>query len=144
MEYKLDHIKFTREAAWLMPFVNAAKDLVPIDKLKKVRVYKTPMNKQEDTEGLITCNSAKNYVISICVAKHEFTIKSTDPLVLVHKRRPQRHLWHILSALAHELSHLTYWEHDTDHYMLENRIMRRFVKVLKQKYINDLYKRGAV
>lgn len=135
-------IKFSASAEWMEPFVAAARELVPLELLKEIRTYRTPLTKQEDSEGLIDRNTRGRYIIRIRSTQHVWETTSNDPLTLKLKDREPRMLWFILSALAHELSHLVHWDHNIEHLKLENRIMLRFCKVLTQKEVKDLYKRG--
>jgi hypothetical protein len=141
---KLGKVTFSPEAIWMIPFVKAARPLIPIERIKHIKTYKAPKSKQDESEGLIERNSKGNFTIKVKLYQHRYKIIKDEPLTLEYQEDDLRMLWFMLSGLAHELSHTVNWDHDINHYILENRIMRRFIKILKKKDVKDLYRRGPV
>lgn len=126
--------KYTKNVEWLKDYVEAAEHLVPINQIKKVCGYKVKL-------GLVESQDAAIHVANSTASKFIITIKLYDQFKhnnkLQHVAMP---LSCILDSLAHELAHLGTFDHEPEHFRLQNRIMSTFYKVLKKHKIDDTSK----
>jgi hypothetical protein len=114
---------YNASAEWLTPFINSVKDLVPLDKLDAIKGYKIKRNYEPGQYGACIKTIATNrYVI---------TLKMKD-WSKQDKKYKNATIGGILETLAHELAHLSYWEHTHEHWKLQSRIQLRFSNVIKK------------
>ena len=137
--------KFTKNVAWLEPFYEVAKDLLPKNKLEKVRGFKVPLGK--DNQTLAACYSEEGkYQVTISLWIESDSIEKGK----VVSRKP-RYIEDMLMVFAHELAHVAQPHsvpaqkyHTLQHWELTLRILNRFTKVLRKKGIKDHQKRKCM
>lgn len=124
---KKHDIKYSEQVLWLKPFVEEVKNIVPLYKLKSIKGYKVQRNKQEQSYGSLIKKDINNYTMNIKASSYDKRAKKyMDSSMSI-----------ILDTLAHELSHLIYWDHDWKHFNLQTKILAKFVKILKKHKILD-------
>ena len=133
----MDHIKYQTDVLWLKPFVDSTKDLIPLKQLQTVSGFKVTLGKLEQSDGnCLKCG--RYYDITLRTWQQVFSDDKEcgHPYAFKHKR-----VWlsTLLTALAHELAHLRHWDHDIKHFELQSKILRRFVRVLKNKEVTNTY-----
>lgn len=128
-------IKYHKHTEFLESYIEAASYLVPLEKLKYVKAYKVPENKNENTFAVITRLDNK-FSISIRLWKQTFKVKEKNRVFAGYTTH---YLASILETLAHELAHLKYWKHTYEHFELTARIMLEFSTVLRDLKIKDTY-----
>lgn len=119
-------IKYHKRIAWFKPFVDSAHDLVDISRITHIRAFKVRPDLEELTNGSIIKYRNK---YSINILTHYY-IKSKE-------KYQHRTLSSMLEDLAHELSHVPNWEHTSDHFRLQSKIMHRFADILDKFGITD-------
>lgn len=124
--------KFHKDVKWLEPYMNAVKDLVPIERVKQVRGFKVSVAKEVLTDASIV-RFGNNKSFTINMRTHNNHIYAGT----------QRYefIAETLINFSHELAHIIHWEHTPEHFKLQARIMLRFAKILKKLKVKDTYKR---
>lgn len=117
---KSPKIRLKPQAKWLSPYLECIADLVPLEKLREIKL--SPYRPSFPSfHGLIETKDFKRYTITIRVYD--------TPKIPVSKLDQET----LLNSLAHELSHLKHWDDYTvKRFVLETKIYRRFASKLKQ------------
>jgi WLM domain len=123
----MQETKYTKNVMWLRPFVESAKTFIPTDKITHIKGYKVRIGHTEKAQGITT--GKKKGCFSINIRMWDITDDG--------KRHIRRRYYHVLETLAHELAHVTYWEHSPGHFRLTARILERFTEVLEVEGISD-------
>lgn len=124
--------KFHKDVAWLEPYMMAIKDLVPVERIKQVRGFRVSVDKEILTDAsIIRATNNKSFVINM---------RTHSNYMHTHIQKYE-FIAEILINFAHECSHLVYWDHTSDHFKLQAKIMTRFAKVMKKLKVEDTYKR---
>lgn len=113
-------LKLKKEIKWIAPYLDAVSDLVPLEKLKEIKLsrYRATF---PSYHGLIETKDYKAYKITVRV--YETPKIPTSPLDQET----------ILSHLAHELAHLVQWnDYTIERFVLETQIYLKFGQVLKK------------
>ncbi len=118
-------MKIQRNIQFLEPFIQSASKLVNLNKINKVNGYVVAANKFSHQKASITRHGNK------------FNIN----LNLSDDSGQNEYLAVFLDSLAHELSHLSEWEHGPDHLELQAAILGRFAKVLRKQGVKNTYRR---
>lgn len=126
----IKHIKFSKNATWLKPYIRAIKDLIPIDKLASIKGYRLRHGLTPDKDGLTKIYRNKFYITL------RMWEASEDGKKYIRFR-----FYSIFEALAHELAHCAHWEHTPDHFKLTARILMRFARVMVKEGITDTSER---
>lgn len=118
-------IKFDKYLLWLKPFTEAIADLVPIERLKEVKLGLYRSDKPPSYHGLCErLGNNKSYRIIVR------TYTKNDrrwPMSPIDEEQ-------LLINYAHEASHLKIFvDSDIDRFVLETKIYERFGQVLKQR-----------
>lgn len=118
-------IKYIKNVLWLKPFVDSVKNIVDLSKIRSIRGYRVPVDRNPSCDGKTNYYSEKNHRISIRIweAPEDKHLRSRYEDILV--------------TLAHEIAHTVYWDHSSDHFKLVGRIMTRFATVIKKENIVD-------
>ena len=125
-------MKIQKNIEWLKIFIDSVDDLVPLHKVKRVMGYKVSAKKEEGGYASIVRTGNK----------YSINLKLTNNYREKGKRlRRNTHLATILESLAHELGHIHFWEHDSDHFELTGKILVRFSKVMKKIGVKNTYGR---
>lgn len=119
-------IKYSKNALWLKPYVDSAKNLVDLDKVRSVKGYRVAINKKPQCDGRTTQWYMKRRRI--------ITIRIWEAPADIHLRSRYED---ILVTLAHELAHIPYWDHTPDHFKLVGKLMVKFAKILERENILD-------
>jgi hypothetical protein len=114
--------------AWIEPYLDAAKPIVP--KLKKVShiLTRTPNIKQLQHSQAHIVHISEKDEYKITINSCYFTLEKIKP---VERKKRFYSQIDILSHLAHEIAHLNYWDHTPDHKALECRLTEIFMYMLK-------------
>lgn len=123
-------VKYQQQVAWLEPFVKVSRGLVPLHKLRQVRGYRIPLGKREFTDG--TCLTTNFKCFHINVKTHYQNMQHAGNNRLYADSHTPLPIYDVLNTLAHELAHLKEWDHTPAHWRLENRILRRFIRILEK------------
>lgn len=123
-------MKYTHNVLWLKPFVESSRTLVPLRKLKSIRGYRVTKGKQERSYGSMTNNNGR---YSMALLLQRVPKKKSDPYI-------DATLSGVLECLAHELAHLSHWDHTIEHFTLQCQILLKFCFVLTQEKIHDTSK----
>ncbi len=121
-------IKYNASSAWLAPYVNQVAHLVPVDRLDMVKGYKVLKNKEINQQGQIIMDLAtKRFVITLRTEKYS---KES-------KKYKNEFISNVLEVLAHELAHMSHWEHTPAHWKLQATIQAEFGNVLNRQGVKD-------
>ncbi len=130
----MKHIKYSKSIDWLVPYVECAKGLVNLNKLKVVTTFKVPVSKIKQTEACLIRYDAKNYKITLTLYNQKR--KRVNSKIKI--KSVKNTISFVLDSLAHELAHLKYFDHRPEHLALQARILIRMTKVAKLQGILDL------
>jgi len=119
---------------YLSPYILAAKKLgVPVWRISRIIGYKVSLDKMERQQASITQESNKKVTISI--------LKECQ-ILRKKKGKIEAYDWdyadagsnfeNTLNSLAHEISHLGYWEHSADRFICETKLMVSFSRLAKK------------
>lgn len=122
------NIKYWPNVRWLSPFIESVAHLVPIERLSYIKGYKIRRNFEPAQEAQIikTLPNGK-CVITIKVIKYDKRLK----------KHVNAYIANVLESLAHELAHLTHWEHTSNHFRLQAEIMMKFCNVMDEIGMTD-------
>jgi hypothetical protein len=111
-------VKLKQELKWVYPYLDSVSHLVPLDKIKEIKLS-TYRSSFPSFHGLIETSNHKKYTI---------TVRMYDsPQIPISKLDEET----ILSHLAHELSHLVHWnDYEVNRFLLETKIYSRFGRTL--------------
>lgn len=123
-------IKYSKNALWLKPYVDSVSDLIPLNKIYRIKGYQVRVGCEEKKQGMAS---------QITKTKHVITIRMWD-LTEDRKKHRRRLYYHVLETVAHELSHLVYWEHTASHFRLTAQVLIRFSDIIEQQGILDTSK----
>lgn len=115
-----DRMKLDSEIKWISPYLESVEDLVPLSKVKMIKV--SPYRKGFPSyHGLIETKNFRHFTITVRVYSPFYKNKTISKL----------NQECLLSHLAHELSHLVHWnDYVVERFELETSIYRRFGKKL--------------
>lgn len=121
---------------WSLPFIHAAGDLVPLDKIKDVSGYslRQPRSPWEQPDYALCVKHGKKFAVRIRLTSWEDN-KTKSPV-----RRPM-YLAIVLDSLAHELAHVVHWDHTPQHLALQSDILKRFAVIAEREGVQDTYDR---
>lgn len=119
-------IKLSKDLKFLMPFIESAKSLVPLHKIKAIKSYKVNKKRISRTYGA-TMESRQRYIITLRSAHwvprdKDYTVETLSMM---------------LDTLAHELAHVKYFDHSYKHFKLQMLILLKFSDILKKLNIKD-------
>jgi hypothetical protein len=121
-------IKYSKDLAWLAPFVDSARHHVPLHLLNSVKSYKVPLGRLEQSDAYIKFYRQR---YTITIRAYEQHGKKHIPVTI------ETMLLHV----AHELSHLVHWKHTTAFAKLLATIFSIFTEHLDQYGIPDIQQR---
>lgn len=119
-------IKLSKDIEFLRPFIESAKSLIPLHKVKAIKTYKVNKRYMSRTYGA-TMESRQVYVITLRAAHW----------VPKDKGYTVETLSMMLDTLAHELAHVKYFDHSYKHFRLQMLILLKFSDILKKLGIKD-------
>lgn len=121
---------------WSLPFIHAAGELVPLEKIKDVTGYslRRPQTAWATPDFAVCVKHGKKYAVRIRLTGWEDSQE---------KKPVQRPLYTavVLDSLAHELAHIVHWEHTPQHLALQSDLMKRFAIVAEREGVQDTYDR---
>lgn len=122
-------MKISKDLKWLIPFLDAARPLVPkMKKLKKISKNSAQTKKVHRSHAAISFFfETKHYEISMYL-QYQKIRKFGDPSTVTLGYYTKIDL---LTSLAHELAHLYHWDHTPEHKTLESRLTILFMEMLK-------------
>lgn len=131
---------FSNDLEWFRPYVQKVKNIVPIHQLEKIVSYKPRLDQVHHQHAQLLKETweedgvvKKRKYISINL----YFVKVSSFKPLRRKIGPFSKI-DLLELLAHELAHLTHWEHTPSHKALEARLKRLFMTQLeKTGYISE-------
>ena len=139
MDWKTLMARITRNIAWLHPFIKAASDLVPLDRVRMFYGYKVPLNNRSLADASTTKHSDGTF--TICLEYLGRVQVKSGKTTFKYVSYSNQFLAEFLNSLAHEMAHLKCWEHTVKHYKLQLKIERRFVSVLKKLKVKNTWAR---
>lgn len=121
-------IKYSKDLAWLAPFVDSARHHVPLHLLTSIRGYRVPIGRIEHSDASIKFHKQRYSIMIQAYEQHgKKHVASMIETVMLH--------------VAHELAHLVHWKHTTEFARLMSTIFSIFVEHLDQYGIPDIQKR---
>jgi len=118
--------EFAPGVAWLEPFYEEVKDLIPKRKIiHTVKGYSTKIG-QIPTLGATHTNRLEK--------EYDITLKAWT--IYYDGRRSPYLAYYMLEVFAHELAHVKHWDHNAAHMRLTSRILTRFAAYAKRKGLN--------
>lgn len=116
-------IKYSKELEWLEPYVEQARTFIPnMDRLQAIQ--KIPLKKDKKHRVYGTCTQDENsYYIIRLYLEYNHTA-SFKPLKFQRKKFSRMD---ILLTLAHELTHMVFWDHCPRRQILESQIAIMFM-----------------
>lgn len=130
-----DHIKISPELEWIRPFIRIAGEYVNTNRIKSVTGFAVPLGKSEQLDAhILVDNDTHKADLMIRVMNHYGAHGR------ITHRKPS-YISEILDHLAHELAHLSEWEHTPTHFFLQHEIMKMFSCIMEKHNITDTWKR---
>ena len=117
---------YSKNMLWLKPFVESVKDLIPIERIIRIRDYRVRKGLESRSYG------------SRLIYGNKFSL-NIEPEVWNKETKSYVGATYqiILDTLAHELAHTVHNEHTAKHFRLQARILLRFSRILKDNGILD-------
>jgi len=130
-------IKHTKNIAPLLPFIKKALKVAEIDskRIKRVIGYTIPLHKDVLQDACLIHHGSGYYTISIRLTEPSY--KSLGKKLFKKTNSHKLGLGFLLDSIAHEVSHIKYWEHDINHFELQMKILNSFIPILKKLKIKD-------
>lgn len=124
-------MKTQNKTAWLLPYVESVKDIVPFKKIKQLKGYKVSAKRDAVQYG--SCSRDDNGHFTINMRLYRYCPRSKQHIPL--------YIGHLLETFAHELSHTIpgCWNHSAKHMKYTGIILQRFSNVIKKQGIKDTY-----
>lgn len=122
-------MQIVKELEWTRDYIQSVQHLLPnLKKLRKISSKKGNKERWQHCHGLITYYDQKHYRITLYLTYHDQYTDKIKPYSTID----------LLQYLAHELSHLQWWDHTPEHKMLECIVMQIFMVKLKESgYISE-------
>ncbi len=118
-------MKVSANMQWAIPYLNAAKASVRLDRVKSITGYEPKPWQDNVTQAIIYKKG--------CI--YDIKVNLNDSLSKMAR------LEDLLIALAHELAHIKEWEHTGKHLDELARILRIFARVTMAEKVADTSKR---
>jgi len=129
-------VKYDRDTEWLAPFVEAARGLVDVDRLKAVLRIHLHKNRAKQAEAICTIEPNRMFTIRMYMTTTEF---ERLPNGLWKRGGPKScRLYNVLETLAHEMAHMKHFDHPPRMFATQAKIMKRFAKVADTLGLVDL------
>lgn len=132
-------IKYSKNLLWLKPFVECAGKHVPINRLKYIRGYKLPLNK--DPKAFATLATLPGGYFQMNIRTNTVDVKTLKNGTFKPVKHREMYLAVMLDTLAHELAHIKHWDHSPEHFILQSKIMVDMGKMLQKLQVPDTYVR---
>jgi len=133
---KSKNILIFSEYEWMRPFIKEVSHLIPKNK-RITKIYSVDIQEDKAQRYLGLCATRNFRSYSIGLYKRRWWISKWK-----HYERKREALTltkiSILQNLAHEIAHVTHWDHTPERQMLENKIMNIFMRnLLTQGYVSE-------
>ncbi len=131
-KYRNHKIAMSESFKWMIPYLSLAWNLgLPINKIKSIKGFSTPASRTEQSYGWIRYDEDGNVRITIRDAYQ--VRKGKNSKVIGYMSANQSYKWETtLYTLAHELTHLRYYDHTEDRLILEGKLIHVFAKLAKR------------
>lgn len=129
-------VKIDEDLLWLWPYFMYAKRLeIPIWRVAVITGYTVPTGCERHQEAAIISMDNNKFKINLRKRKGlwKHIQREGDPVEDWMGQRCSSFLESALEALAHELSHVVFWEHDSERWELEKRIELSFARLAKRR-----------
>lgn len=131
----LNDIEISPELEWVRPYLKKVKRIVPVGKVPKILALKATKDKLHNFRAVIWKDEDTGKFERISLYLFVYRTKRIEPYI---RHKVVYSKLDLLEHLAHELSHVTYWEHCPNRKILENRICNVFMKMLLDEgYISE-------
>jgi len=126
-------LKISKKLEWTREYIQLVRHLVPRIRYLKRITSKVPdkdsnyIPRNQHIHGILTHYKDEKHYRMTLYTKY-LSVTKIDPLEF--KIRPYSKI-DLLEFLAHELSHLKYWDHTPDHARLQSELMLIFMIQLK-------------
>ena len=129
-------IDIQKKALWVWPYLLKARQLgIPIWRIKKIKTYYVPHNQEEQQRAQIVRHSGEKKFVITFLYKYQI-LKHLGAGVYEFDRYENAldGYWfeETLHSLAHELAHITHWDHDADRFIQEARLHLGFARLSKK------------
>lgn len=126
-------MEIDKDLLWLQPYLKKAIKIEPKTAfLRKIKSIKRRGHGRDRTYGEIVFDSNKNITIKL---RTDYQYIHFNPLKVKIEKLSKIDVIHLL---AHEIAHLRYFNHCTNHKILECKLMIEFMKILqKEGYTSD-------
>ncbi len=130
-------MQISKSLKWLELYIDDIRETLPELKLLKSVVCRSPKTNLYEVQRIhAICHKYQNGTFQIGLMLHKQRVKRYKPKVEI-KNVPYSKL-DLLHFLAHELSHLRYWDHSPHRVILECRLHVIFMKrAIKEGYISE-------
>lgn len=132
---KKHKIKLSTHFNWMFPYIKLAWEMgIPIHKLKSISGYSTPPSRLDKVWGWTHYNKDGTFRIRI-MDQFQVLRKDKKKRIYVAGYLDHDYKWKFeftLNTLAHELTHLIYYDHSPERFILEQKLMIRFAKLAKK------------
>lgn len=130
-------IRYSKDLKWVEPYVQMAKMYLPkFSKLKAIQ--KLPLNPKKRATIHGVCHQGEDGLYKILIYTEYNSITKYRPELVLKRKRYSK--LDILCTLAHELSHMEYWDHCPKRQILESQLTILFMsKIHFDGYISEEY-----
>lgn len=128
-------IKISKKLQWLDEYLSMAKAILPkVRRLKSIKIITPKEGQLCRIYGALT-HRPDNFYSMTLYSKYNSIVKLRPKPVLIQRVFSKVD---ILGVFAHELAHLTHWEHTPQHKMLEAKLTMIFMARLAESgYISE-------
>ena len=126
------------DLAWLVPYLVLARKLgVPIWRVREIKGYYVASHKMEQ-QSAATLRDVdqpnKKAVITILKKHQVWSIKNGKFEVSRYVEADKSYFFECtLDSLAHELSHIIFWNHTADRFVLEKKLLYSFSQLARRR-----------
>lgn len=133
----ISKIKINKKLEWVRPYLKRVKHLVDLSALGRISVKtRFPVTVAQPYHGIIWRKGRGKFTILLTLNYQE-KYKYHDDNKCYLRLKPYSKI-DILMNLAHELAHITYWDHCPNRQILESRITMLFMnQLLRDGYISE-------
>lgn len=123
------------DLAFLAPYITPAKRLgVPVWRIREIKGYFVQPGKLEQQSAATLKDANKKLVVTI-LKKHQVWTSKNGKFEVSHYLEADKSYFFefSLDSFAHELSHLTHWDHTADRMVLEKKIAYSFACLARKR-----------
>lgn len=123
--------RISKDIQWLSPFIQLARGLVPVDRVREIRSARTPLDKIE--RSVATCRRLPGGFYRITIKTHYQREKGAGDGTFTRTGYARHNRFYLLDSLAHELAHVKHWDHTPQHLLLQSKLLSRFARELERQ-----------